>query len=243
MEFINIANAIDDVRHHTGQEASVVLWENVEGVLSDKSNAFGQFISGLAGSDEEINVSKWGSSGVAVGKRRQVIWRTFDAKYFGVPQQRKRVFVIATARSEPAYQILFEQKSEGWDYKAISRARGGDQTVTKSVSDEVTFTTFRDYTDCLYAAYGTKWNGNAAAFNGSLFVAQNEHLRRLTPTECERLMGFPDNYTSIAGAKDTSRYKALGNSWCVPVVSFIGNRLLTYLNNHLTNDVPDTSCG
>jgi len=51
-------------------------------------------------------------------------------------------------------------------------------------------------------------------------------VRRLTPIECERLQGFPDNYTNIkANCPDGPRYKALGNSWAVPVVAWIGKRI------------------
>jgi len=55
-------------------------------------------------------------------------------------------------------------------------------------------------------------------------------VRRLTPTECERLQGFPDGYTNIpwrkaAESPDGPRYKALGNSWAVPVVAWIGKRI------------------
>jgi len=54
-------------------------------------------------------------------------------------------------------------------------------------------------------------------------------VRRLTPVECERLQGFPDNYTDIKFkgklTPDGPRYKALGNSWAVPVVRWIGNRI------------------
>ncbi len=57
-------------------------------------------------------------------------------------------------------------------------------------------------------------------------------VRRLTPVECERLQGFPDNYTAIPWRKkpseecpDGPRYKALGNSWAVPVVRWIGKRI------------------
>jgi DNA (cytosine-5)-methyltransferase 1 len=56
-------------------------------------------------------------------------------------------------------------------------------------------------------------------------VAQSMVVRRLTPTECERLQGFPDNYTNIPGASDTTRYKALGNSMAVPVMAWIGKRI------------------
>lgn len=53
-----------------------------------------------------------------------------------------------------------------------------------------------------------------------------------TPTECERLQGFPDGYTAVPWRKksagecpDGPRYKALGNSWAVPVVRWIGRRI------------------
>ena len=57
-------------------------------------------------------------------------------------------------------------------------------------------------------------------------VATNMAVRRLTPVECERLQGFPDNYTNIrADCPDGPRYKALGNSMAVPVMKWIGERI------------------
>ena len=57
-------------------------------------------------------------------------------------------------------------------------------------------------------------------------IMQSMAVRRLTPVECERLQGFPDNYTKIADkTPDGPRYKALGNSWAVPVVRWIGERI------------------
>jgi DNA (cytosine-5)-methyltransferase 1 len=63
---------------------------------------------------------------------------------------------------------------------------------------------------------------------------QNMAVRRLTPIECERLQGFPDNYTQIAwrnkqpeNCPDSHRYKALGNSMAVPVMRWIGQRIDT----------------
>ena len=60
-------------------------------------------------------------------------------------------------------------------------------------------------------------------------VAQHMSVRRLTPRECERLQGFPDDYTLIPyrgkPAADGPRYKALGNSMAVPVMAWIGRRI------------------
>ena len=58
---------------------------------------------------------------------------------------------------------------------------------------------------------------------------QGMAVRRLTPRECERLQGFPDDYTAITfkgkPAADGPRYKALGNSMAVPVMRWIGERI------------------
>jgi DNA (cytosine-5)-methyltransferase 1 len=66
-------------------------------------------------------------------------------------------------------------------------------------------------------------------------VPQAMAVRRLTPVECERLQGFPDGYTNIPWRKkdespDGPRYKALGNSWAVPVVRWIGRRIQEQIN-------------
>jgi DNA (cytosine-5)-methyltransferase 1 len=69
-----------------------------------------------------------------------------------------------------------------------------------------------------------------AGGNTAPAVLQSMAVRRLTPVECERLQGFPDNYTNIPWRKqpespDGPRYKALGNSMAVPVMGWIGKRI------------------
>ncbi|HII3725751.1 TPA: DNA cytosine methyltransferase, partial [Pasteurella multocida] len=66
-------------------------------------------------------------------------------------------------------------------------------------------------------------------------------VRKLTPRECERLQGFPDDYTkipyrnkSIDECPDSPRYKAIGNSMAVPVMDWIGLRLIDYINQDST---------
>ena len=60
-------------------------------------------------------------------------------------------------------------------------------------------------------------------------VLQGPAVRRLTPLECERLQGFPDNWTNVEfrgkPAPDGRRYRALGNAMAVPVVKWIGERV------------------
>ena len=64
-----------------------------------------------------------------------------------------------------------------------------------------------------------------SAEEGFLRIAQDGRLRWITPLETERLMGFADGYTDIPKASDSARYKALGNSWCVPVARWVGKRI------------------
>jgi site-specific DNA-cytosine methylase len=68
-------------------------------------------------------------------------------------------------------------------------------------------------------------NGDAWTLGGSKTgILQEQRIRRLTPTECERLQGFPDGWTQ--GVSDTQRYKCLGNAVTVPVIQFLGERIL-----------------
>ena len=57
-------------------------------------------------------------------------------------------------------------------------------------------------------------------------------VRRLTPTECERLQGFGDGWTDIPGASDSARYRAIGNSKAVPVVRWVGERIAAWDRAH-----------
>lgn len=100
LEYIRIVDAVDRRRKFRGELPCVTLWENVPGVLSDKTNAFGCLLAGLAGEDVPLLPSgkKWSNAGVVLGPKRAVAWRTRDAQYSGLAQRRKRVFVVASAR-------------------------------------------------------------------------------------------------------------------------------------------------
>lgn len=219
IRFVEAADANDALGGGAGA-GTLVFWENVEGILNDRTNAFGCFVSLLAGGGEPLAPGRWPSAGLVRGRARNVAWRVLDAKRFGLPQQRRRLYVLAGGKRFNPENVLFERHGAPAapppappPPRPLSFTKGGKR-----------FELFREYTDCLYSAYGTKWNGNAAAYNGSLFVAEDGRLRRFTPLECERLMGFPDDYTRIAGASPTKRYQGIGNSWAVPVVRWIGGR-------------------
>ena len=237
LKYLEIANMCDEIRHQQGKRSSVIFWENVEGVLNVNDNAFGCFISELAGLPTILQKKKWKSSGIIHGPKRNVAWRVLDAKHFGVPQQRKRLYLLAGDTDFYPENILFEHDFDVHDKSVTEKELSTFKKPKLQFSmDNNTYELFKDYTDCLCASYGRSWNGNSAAYNGSLFVAENGELRRFTPLECERLMGFPDNYTYLENTKMTPRYKSLGNSWAVPVVRWIGERLFHENGIHLSEN-------
>ena len=111
LSYVELANAIDAKRRERGEPESIIVWENVPGVLSSKDNAFGCFLAGLAGESSELQPAggKWTHAGCVSGPERVIAWRVLDAQFFGVAQRRRRVFVVASARKgfDPA-AVLFE---------------------------------------------------------------------------------------------------------------------------------------
>ena len=125
-------------------------------------------------------------------------------------------------------------------FGAQNSANQGD-----SVSTEVTPTLDKSKTPALTVALRGREGGATAEVGGEIATALRasqgggdkphvllQQVRRLTPVECERLQGFPDNYTQIEwrnkeaeNCPDGPRYKAMGNSMAVPVMQWIGKRI------------------
>jgi DNA (cytosine-5)-methyltransferase 1 len=106
---------------------------------------------------------------------------------------------------------------------AQGRNNGGENVLMQPM-------TFAETAQTITAGFGFDYNDEKKA--ASHLVGMQ--VRRLTPVECERLQGFPDNYTNIPWRKkpeapDGPRYKALGNSWAVPNVRWIGQRIADHL--------------
>lgn len=216
IKYVELADAVDYVRAGQRKPASVIVWENVPGVLSDKGNAFGCFLGALAGEDCELQPpgKKWQDAGCVYGPKRTIAWRVLDAQYFGLAQRRRRVFVVASARdgSDPT-EVLFEREGArrdsppGWPAKLALHP-----TLTAQ--------------------------GGGSLDDREAYVLEPEGVRRTSVIEWERCQGFPDNYTQIpwrgkpaSECPDGPRYKAIGNSKAVSVVSWIGRRLLAQFGN------------
>jgi len=132
LEYVRLADAVDDLRRARGEQPAIVVWENVPGVLSVKDNAFGCFLAALVGNDAPIVSTgrKWTNAGLVIGPKRAAAWRILDAQYFGVAQRRRRVFVVASARDgfDPA-TVLFEPESVRRDTPPSRNARQTAPTI------------------------------------------------------------------------------------------------------------------
>jgi DNA (cytosine-5)-methyltransferase 1 len=166
-----------------------IIWENVPGVLSDKTNAFGCLLAGLAGEVQTLEPpgGKWANAGYVSGTKRSVAWRVLDAQHFGVAQRRRRVFVVASAGNICASEILFEREGLRRD---IAPSRKKKEKIASSVthSFDAKNTAERMTFDFQSASsYGE--NQIAATLSARDFksakdlVVESHTVRRLTPIE------------------------------------------------------------
>lgn len=166
-----------------------------------------------------------------------VAWRCLDSRFFGVPQRRRRVFILGTlALGDPllaagcSREILAVGQSCGWHPKTRKKTR--PNAAAPSLSglgsggpDDNDGQAGRLVTGPLLSnkRSGYRYDEHEAA--DGMLQASTSLVRRLTPIECERLQGFPDNWTQLGSTPDNKRYAALGDAVTVPVAQWLGERL------------------
>ena len=172
--------------------------------------------------------------GALVDRRYGVSWRVLDAQNFGVPQRRRRVFIVGCAGDDgiTSSEVL-----------ALSEGLRGDNSQNKKPRESIagnTGTSIAESNIKLTAfgktGFGKYTEGELTPLQASSHKRATENIvvtqgttnattvRRITPVECERLQGFPDNWTE--GQPDGHRFKQTGNAIAVPVVEWIMARLV-----------------
>lgn len=235
--FMEAVRTIREMREATnGAYPRYAIWENVPGAFSsNKGHDFRAVLEEITEAEIPMPQSgKWATAGMVRGNGRSVAWRVLDAQYWGVPQRRRRIFLVADFRGQCAPEILFEPEGMCWN---TSESRKTRQEAAAGAGDGVEGTVDRHAVahavDCrnLYETEELSGTLQSKPTGGYSLNYQNPvrvgyRVRRLTPTECERLQGFPDGWTDIEGASDTARYKAIGNSIAVPCLDFIYSQLV-----------------
>ena len=120
-----------------------MVWENVPGAFSsNKGEDFRCVLEEVCRvADKTANVpmpekGKWSTSGVIIGDDWSVAWRVHDAQFWGVPQRRKRIALVADFGGQTAPQILFECKSMSGDSEQSGKKRESSSTITERNTNE-----------------------------------------------------------------------------------------------------------
>lgn len=221
LSYVELANAIDTVRRQQHRPAAVFVWENVPGVLSDHSNAFGCLLAALAG---ECTVlcpphKHWSDAGLVLGPQRTIAWRVLNAQYFGVAQRRKRVFLVASARSGfDSAEVLFECEGMRRD-SARCRAPGS------AIASTLTTRNAGGDLGCLQPRSTDPGTGHGSA------AADAGGVRSATGL-CSQLHADPLAQQTAECCPDAPRYKALGNSMTASCMAWLGLRVLDELTRN-----------
>lgn len=160
-----------------------------------------------------------------------VQWQVLNSKNHGVPQNRERIYIAGHLRGTPRPEVFplgdcysqhFQKTNEqGCASTLTGRNAGGQNRRGNYIIHNVYggfkegIREFHDYSPTIRTAAGGGHIPN---------VVEGAKIRRLTPIECERLQGFPDNWT--AGHSDTQRYKMCGNAVTTTTVRDVISRLV-----------------
>ncbi|WP_046231548.1 DNA cytosine methyltransferase [Paenibacillus algorifonticola] len=187
-----------------------VLVENVPGLLNSNQ-----------GNDFKVVVGTLAELGYGVA------WRVLDAKYFGTPQRRRRVYIVASYGNQRASEVLFEQGTiavasrQGLGKKQASSAGFGESNLSSTLYS------------IQHAGIGRKASAGPQAKgyrnDGETYTLDS---RGSSDAVCKTNGSFGiREATGVSSGLDGSRFRTLGNAVAVPVIEWIGERLVAVSQN------------
>ena len=285
--FLEAIKLVRELRRRTnGKSPRFFVWENVPGAFSsNKGLDFHTVLEEIGEASLPVPPNaRWADAGLVELPNCDIAWRILDAQYWGVPQRRKRIFLIADFGKDGrcADKILFESQIVPIDSKKSTKEEeGASLGTTKSacVSSPMGFNPNAGVIDnmpvlcdkvptmkavtrlsvCAYSFDALESNSmksknlhsgcrivdiartldtstpDPAKNQGGIAIMEHKlygYVRRLTPLECERLQGLPDNWTLIddKSCSDTARYRAIGNGMAQPCADYVLQRIVDVFN-------------
>ena len=213
----------------TEKRPRYLLLENVKGLLSHDNGKTFQTILG-----------------VLTDLGYECEWQVLNSKHFGVPQNRERVFIVGHLRGECSGKVFpvgennqafakeltknVSQVDRVYSAKGVSptipTSGGGRHEPKIGISVDRGVLKEKGIANTIDANYHKGLDNHQARTE----VMQDVRIRRLTPKECERLQGFPDDWTKYGAdgeeMSDTQRYKMMGNAVTANVITAIINKLV-----------------
>lgn len=206
------------IRLVRGRTPRAIILENVHGLLSSHG-----------GRDFTIVLKALDELGYGVA------WRVLNSKDFGVPQQRRRVYIVAMHREvRGPGEVLFEPECGDWNSKKGRHDGEKSPSLFQTIiGNPRKGPLVKSIAHCIYAESarhtGTDWSRNYVWY-------PDGRVRRFTPNEVERVQGFPEDWTHPrhyderqADRVDSLRYHAVGNAVTPPVAEWVGRRLVSVM--------------
>jgi DNA (cytosine-5)-methyltransferase 1 len=234
--YFEAVRIIEEMRNATqNQYPRYAIWENVRGAIS--SNGGQDFLAAIQALADIGAVD--------------ISWRVVNTCNFGPPQRRVRVFVVADFGGERAGEVLSKPARVLWHPapRAEARALSAGETEGSARSSEWQQSRRTVAAVTQHLSNGADDNfaqGGQLVYKeiASCLSTSNQRIdsetetfvletgvRRLTPRECERLQGWPDDHTRYDNTgkelSDSSRYKMCGNGVSAPVAQWIGENLVS----------------
>lgn len=210
-----------------------IIWENVAGALNSRG-----------GDDFERVLQEM----VEVGSYH-IEWHVVDAQYFGVPQRRRRIFVISgrdfrTAKLGGIFPL--SEGSGGYSPKGLTAKQTSPRPDDRCSTE--------NHRQVEYLCFDTQFGSNADVFEEispplkssqqapSVVSLTRRQVRKMTPLECERLMGWPDNHTlyrADGGLNSvTTRQRMCGNGVVSPVAKWVATHINAAEKEMVRDDCP-----